>query len=428
MSAIPVICDRCRATGHAGEADFTHLGNLLEFDPVPRKTQRADGWTPERQRAFIAALTVTGSKRQAATAIGMAPFGIDQMLRSDGSDSFRAAYDRAMEIAAVNGSMRIASGVADAAARNAFLGNARGQQARNAQLTPPSRLRGLPPPDDREPALTEEQSFALLENLFRKFVGKVAAERKARLAGEVVAADFYLRQVSFVEIALDLMSEGLGLDGWATLGDLRRGGYGVLDIAETRMSRLLDAKRRQQWATMAEPERPEHPPEYYLVRGRDVSTEPLESIWGGEDGDQQRSLYAQRHADAAEAQAAWEAKFASPADGGDLSPLPLAGGAGGGPVGGEPEPTSPAPLLPAGEGDSCAARAGRGEAEPTPEERASQSCRDRGRSLSGGEASNAMDEKETAAIAAHRDRLKAEGWTEDDHGNLWSPDQPSTGE
>ena len=399
MSAIPVICDRCRATGHAGEADFTHLGNLLLFDPVPRKTQRADGWTPERQRAFIAALTVTGSKRQAATAIGMAPFGIDQMFRSDGSDSFRAAYDRAMEIAAVNGSMRIASGVADAAARNAFLGNARGQQARNAQLTPPSRLRGLPPPDDREPALTEEQSFALLENLFRKFVGKVAAERKARLAGEVVAADFYLRQVSFVEIALDLMSEGLGLDGWATLGDLRRGGYGVLDIAETEMSRLLDAKRRQQWATMAEPERPEHPPEYYLVRGRDVSTEPLESIWGGEDGDQQRSLYAQRHADAAEAQAAWEAKFASPADGGEaldqLEPLDNS-------VrperveGSDRTPTSPAPLLPAGEGDSCAARAGRGEAEPTPEEQ--------------------------TAIAAHRDRLKAEGWTEDDHGNLWSPD------
>jgi len=50
--SIPVICDRCRATGVSGEADFSHLGDLLEFDPVPRKTQRADGWTPERQRAL----------------------------------------------------------------------------------------------------------------------------------------------------------------------------------------------------------------------------------------------------------------------------------------------------------------------------------------------------------------------------------------
>ena len=72
MSTIPVICDHCRSTGFSGDGDFSHLGDILDFTPVPRKAQRADGWTPERQRAFIAALSTTGSKRQAAQAIGMA--------------------------------------------------------------------------------------------------------------------------------------------------------------------------------------------------------------------------------------------------------------------------------------------------------------------------------------------------------------------
>ena len=129
---VPVICDRCRVTGIAGEADFSHLGDLLEFEPVPVRP-RVNGWDPEAQRAFIAALAVTGSKRRAALSIGRNAFGIEQLLKRPDSDSFKAAVERAMAIAAQNGSMKIAQGVADAAARN-------------AQLTPPSRLRGLPAP------------------------------------------------------------------------------------------------------------------------------------------------------------------------------------------------------------------------------------------------------------------------------------------
>jgi hypothetical protein len=131
--SIPVICDRCRSPGIAGEADFSHLGDLLEFTPVPRRKERVDGWSPEKQRAFIAALSATGSKRRAALAIGMQPYGADQLLKAEGSDSFKAAVERAMAIAAQNGTMKIAQGVADAAARN-------------AQLTAPSRLRGAPLP------------------------------------------------------------------------------------------------------------------------------------------------------------------------------------------------------------------------------------------------------------------------------------------
>ena len=124
--SIPVICDRCRSAGLSGEADFSHLGDLLDFTPVPRKTKRFDGWNEERQRAFIAALAATGSKRKAARSIGRAVFGVDQLLKAEGSASFRLAYDRALAIAEKNGSIRLAQGVADAAARN-------------AQLSPPSR-------------------------------------------------------------------------------------------------------------------------------------------------------------------------------------------------------------------------------------------------------------------------------------------------
>lgn len=53
---ISVICDRCRAAGTAGAGQFSHLGDLLEFEPVPRAKAQVDGWNEEQQRAFIALL------------------------------------------------------------------------------------------------------------------------------------------------------------------------------------------------------------------------------------------------------------------------------------------------------------------------------------------------------------------------------------
>lgn len=34
--------------------------DLPDFDPVPRQCKRHDGWTPERQKAFIEALPYRG--------------------------------------------------------------------------------------------------------------------------------------------------------------------------------------------------------------------------------------------------------------------------------------------------------------------------------------------------------------------------------
>jgi hypothetical protein len=111
--SIPTICHRCRSTGIAGEDDFSHLGDLLAFEPVPAQP-RVNGWDADAQRAFIALLATTGSKRQAAQLIGRNAYGIDQLLKREDSGSFRLAFDRA--IAKANGSIKLAQGVAAFAA------------------------------------------------------------------------------------------------------------------------------------------------------------------------------------------------------------------------------------------------------------------------------------------------------------------------
>ena len=288
---IPVICDRCRVAGNAGTGDFSHFGDLLEFDPVPRQP-RVNGWDADAQRAFIALLATTGSKRRAALAIGRNVFGVDQLLKDQRGDSFRTAYDRAMAIAKQNGAMKLATGVADAAARN-------------AHMAPPSRLKDLPL--EREGAgMSEDEKIDVLNTIFNKFLGKVEAERKARLAGEVVAADHYLRQITFVEIAFDMMAERLNMDPWLTMGEFRRAGANIFEIAETDMSRLLDAHRRQLWEDMNDPDRPEHPPQRYLINKGPISIEPTEYSMEGEEGRKLKSEYARRHQEDAEAQAEWE--------------------------------------------------------------------------------------------------------------------------
>jgi len=79
----------------------------LEFDPVPRKNERVDGWTAEMQRAFIAALVATGSPLRAARELGMRAAGIENLRKSAGAESFSAAWDRAMQIHAAQRTGRL---------------------------------------------------------------------------------------------------------------------------------------------------------------------------------------------------------------------------------------------------------------------------------------------------------------------------------
>lgn len=97
MPAIPVICDACRAQGSAGEGGFSGIADILAFEPVPRRTQ-VNNWTAELQRAFIAALAITGSARRAGKAIGRHEYGAEKLRKARGGKSFSQAWDAALDI------------------------------------------------------------------------------------------------------------------------------------------------------------------------------------------------------------------------------------------------------------------------------------------------------------------------------------------
>lgn len=75
------------------EDDFT---DPLAFTPVPLQRKRRRGWTPERQRAFIAALSRCGSVSAAARQVGLSARSAYALLDKDGAESFAGAWDTAV--------------------------------------------------------------------------------------------------------------------------------------------------------------------------------------------------------------------------------------------------------------------------------------------------------------------------------------------
>lgn len=70
---------------------------IPDFAPVPRQYYRHDGWTPERQRAFIGALADTGCVSRAARMVNMAQANCYTLRRAPGAEEFRAAWDAALD-------------------------------------------------------------------------------------------------------------------------------------------------------------------------------------------------------------------------------------------------------------------------------------------------------------------------------------------
>jgi hypothetical protein len=68
------------------------------FPPTALRT-RADGWTPERQRAFCEALADCGIVRDAAAAVGMTPQSAYQLKRKPEGKGFSLAWDAALVLA-----------------------------------------------------------------------------------------------------------------------------------------------------------------------------------------------------------------------------------------------------------------------------------------------------------------------------------------
>jgi hypothetical protein len=71
---------------------------LPEFTPVPRKQPRHDGWTPERQRAFVEFLADTGCVSIACRMVNMSQPSYYMLRRQPGAESFRAAADAAQNL------------------------------------------------------------------------------------------------------------------------------------------------------------------------------------------------------------------------------------------------------------------------------------------------------------------------------------------
>ena len=70
---------------------------LPAFTPVPRKP-RHDGWTPERQKAFIEALADTGSVEIACREVNMSSVGAYYLRRQPGAEEFRRAWTAALDM------------------------------------------------------------------------------------------------------------------------------------------------------------------------------------------------------------------------------------------------------------------------------------------------------------------------------------------
>lgn len=65
--------------------------------PVPGRARR-DGWTPERQQRFLAALAKSGTVVAAARAVGMTPRSAYTLRRRAGEDSgFARCWDAGLE-------------------------------------------------------------------------------------------------------------------------------------------------------------------------------------------------------------------------------------------------------------------------------------------------------------------------------------------
>jgi transposase-like protein len=91
IARFPVTLTAAQLAEAAGE----DLPDPIPFDPVPRRRRRRDGWTEERQRAFIAVLQLCGSISAAARAVGMSPRSAYRLAEADGADSFARAGDAA---------------------------------------------------------------------------------------------------------------------------------------------------------------------------------------------------------------------------------------------------------------------------------------------------------------------------------------------
>jgi hypothetical protein len=216
----PILCDRCRATGYLGEGRFAALRPALDFNPVPRKHKRHDGWTAKRQRGFIEALARTGSVTRAAAAVNMAKEGAYQLRLHPDAAEFRAAWERALDYGthilsdaaldrAIHGVpvpiMHEGKQVAERRTFNERLTMWQLQHRMPERFGKPGR-EGTKAPETSAREQWEadlEDRKRVLEIMLIHYRNRVQMEREARAEGDLDNADFYARQLTHIEILIE---------------------------------------------------------------------------------------------------------------------------------------------------------------------------------------------------------------------------------
>jgi hypothetical protein len=268
------------------ELEDPEIAALLDFEPVVRKNKRRDGWSDGAQRAFIVGLAETGSIVEAAARVGRTLSGAYTVRGSAGARGFAAAWDGAMALHRE----RLGPPPRSSAAPVQRPGRRGPNRREREELTPEERAR-------------ERQE--LIRKLLELYRIKLGQERRARLQGRIPAADLYFRQLTMIELGVDLAGGG-GL----LLRELERGGTELVNIVATPSTLVFDEIRREIWREAGEPERPELPP---LGRHRNGVATGVSSFHDGErDGPEKewRARTAEQQAHAAQAQLLWEEKAA----------------------------------------------------------------------------------------------------------------------
>lgn len=268
---------------------------LLDFEPVVRKCRRRDGWTPANQRRYVVGLAETGNVDAAAQRIGRTMSGAYKVRASAGADGFAAAWDEALALHHRRNPRPPPKG---RPSRGEIL-------AGSGRSWPP---RAAPPPPEPEAAAREEDE--LLAQILEKYRLKLRAERECRLAGRIVEADFYVRQLTFIEVGMDLACNAHELYEMLSNGDLE-----PFRTVATPMSLLFDALRRDYWREKGEPDR-QPLPELGHRHGEAALGERSYNLYDPALGDhwqwyRRRDVIA---AQRAEAQRLWEEKAARDAE------------------------------------------------------------------------------------------------------------------
>ncbi|HYI47171.1 MAG TPA: hypothetical protein VEX35_01790 [Allosphingosinicella sp.] len=281
--------------------DDPEIAALLDFEPVERKCKRHDGWTPDNQRRYIVGLAETGNPELAAHPLGRTMSGAYKVRTSAGGEGFAEAWDKALALH-LRRNPRLSKGRPSRGEILAGTGRRPWPEAAPAPAAEPA-------PDEDSGGVAD--SHELLEGILRKYWLKVGQERRCRLEGRIVEADFYVRQLTWLEVVLDLGGKALEL-----LKAMERGGSNAIDIVATPMSLLLAKVRRMQWMEKGEADRPELPAlgdhDDEVSTGPPMECQHIPERDGDFQGWPRRSDEAA--AVAAEAQKAWEEKARAEAE------------------------------------------------------------------------------------------------------------------